>query len=1572
MAFENAKFEQGVAQTMATLARLSDALAKIGSTTGLSKIEAEANKVTLSGPMSAIEKLQEKLHFPRAAAAFQTLETFGDKVTFGGLSRTIDSIKAKLHFPEAKAAFGEIEAQSGQVKLAPLNNAIEESASRFSILEGAAAVAFGNISAMATMAAGRWAKDMTLGPIMQGYEEYGQKLTSIRTIMSSTGEGINPVTRALQELNHYSDKTIYSFRDMTSNLPKFTNAGVALEPAVKAIQGISQVAALSGASTEEAAHSMYNLGQAIGQGYVALRDWRSVEIANMGTKQFKEELIKTAEAMGHLKRNTEGQLVTAKGTVVTATNFTATLQDQWLKADALTKTLAKYTDEQTALGKRAFEAATEVKTLSQLMGIFKEQLGSGWAESFELIFGNLKEATKLWGTVNQVIGGFIAKNQDARNAMLKGWRDDGGAKAFFEGLGNIFEGLISVLSPIRDAFRDIFPRQTAATLISLSESFRDLTANLKLSQPTMDLVQRTFRGLFAVLDIGWEITKKVIGVIADLLGVVGDGSGGFLSVTAAIGDWLYAVDQAITKGEALTGIFESLSAVLSVPLEIIKELGAALVELFTGDEAPKAEGVATAMDRLNESLKPLRGVLDDVMLGWEKFKTVLENVRDAVEPGFTKVLEFLGGFGQMIADKFSSINWDNALLAIQTGLIGGIFLKLKNGLAGLINFDVGGELIKNLNEGLGALTANLKAMQRSIQVATLLQISAAILLLAAGVLILSKIPADQLQKAMGAVAIGLAQLVGAMVLLSKVGTSGFAAMPFIAASMVLLATSLVILAAAMKIMSTMDWEGLAKGLIGVGGALTAVAGATNLMHGPKLLAAGLALIPLAIGLNLLAVAVRMFGQQNWEELGRGLFGVFAALGAVAMGVMLMPPSLILIGPGLVAVAFGITILAGAVSAFGSMDLKTMVQGLLGVGAAVAGLGYAIALMPPTIALQAAGLLILAVALNGIAAAVGLMGNLDIGTLVKGLIAMGLSLQILAFGLTSMIGTLPGSVALLAAAAAFAILGPAIAFMGQLKWGTLLKGLVAMALALTVLAVAGTLAAAPITALGTALGILGLGMLAISAALSLFVLALAQLGDQGPKAIAAMVAAFGAFLLILPKLIIDFIKGLVVIVAEIVKIAPQIAQSLVMIAGTLLDAIISLAPKVAEAIAALVTLIAQVLTENVPVLVAAGFALLIGLLTGIRDGLPQVMTLATDIIVSFLQGLADNAPRIIQAGVDMLVKFIEGIDSHLAGIVEIVAKMITTFLDSVTSHIPSVIKSAANMIVKFLNKIAEHIPRYIAAGVTLVVSFIRGVGDAIPRLVKAGLDLARRFLNGIADGLAGLADIGFKAVIRFLNGIEKAIRENFDDLVNAGIGIADALIDGITEQFGKMAGPLRSAVEAVFDLLPGWAKKILGISSPSKVFAEIGKQTMLGYILGIEESRSAMKSSMDQAANNVVNAARSSFGDMPDLLKGVMDMDPVITPVLDLSQVERDAAKIGDISDNVVPISAAASYDQASATSQEVSAAQRAAAEAAGAQGGISFSFEQNNTSPKALDDIEIYRQTKNQLSQVKQGLGLVS
>lgn len=340
---------------------------------------------------------------------------------------TLDKLKNSLNFKGAARGFEELDRTSKKLNFSGMANGLETVRMKFSSLQVIGATALANITNDTINAGKRITDALTIAAPKDGFDEYELKMGSIQTIMSSTGESLETVNGYLNELNTYSDKTIYNFSDMTENIGKFTNAGVGLKDAVKAIQGISNEAALSGANANEASRAMYNFSQALSSGSVKLIDWKSIEIANMATKEFKEELMKTAEELGTLiKVGDEYKSTTVDNNGSTSDWFTSTkmfndsLSSQWMTTEVLTKTLARYADEQTDLGKRAFHAAQDVKTFTQLMDTLKEALGSGWAQTWEIAIGNFDEAKAVFTKASNFFGDIIGEQADARNAMVKG------------------------------------------------------------------------------------------------------------------------------------------------------------------------------------------------------------------------------------------------------------------------------------------------------------------------------------------------------------------------------------------------------------------------------------------------------------------------------------------------------------------------------------------------------------------------------------------------------------------------------------------------------------------------------------------------------------------------------------------------------------------------------------------------------------------------------------------------------------------------------------------------------------------------------------------------------------------------------------------------------------------------------------------------------------------------------------------------------------------------------------------------------------------------------------------------
>lgn len=339
---------------------------------------------------------------------------------------TLDKLKDKLKFKGAEAGLTSIQKASDKIDFSGVSNGLDIASVKFSAFQVAGITAISNITNSLLGLGKNLINTFAIEPRTQGFSEYELKMGSVQNIMNATGASVEEVGRYLNELNTYADKTIYSFSDMTANIGKFTNAGVGLDKAVAAIQGISNEAAISGANANEASRAMYNFAQALSQGSVKLIDWKSIELSNMATVDFKNQLIQTAVAMGTLVEQNGKYVSTTKdatGHVSAAFDATSMFNDslssQWLTTDVLVTTLGRYADETTDIGKKAFAAAKDVKTFSMMWDTLKESAGSGWSETFELIFGNFEEAKTLWTGLTTVFGDVISEISTARNTLVK-------------------------------------------------------------------------------------------------------------------------------------------------------------------------------------------------------------------------------------------------------------------------------------------------------------------------------------------------------------------------------------------------------------------------------------------------------------------------------------------------------------------------------------------------------------------------------------------------------------------------------------------------------------------------------------------------------------------------------------------------------------------------------------------------------------------------------------------------------------------------------------------------------------------------------------------------------------------------------------------------------------------------------------------------------------------------------------------------------------------------------------------------------------------------------------------------
>ena len=452
---------------------------------------------------------------------------------------TIDKLKAKLDFKGATKGMENIGTATKNVNMSGLGSAVESVRVKFSALEVMGVTALANITNSAINAGKRIVHALTIAPITTGFQEYELKMNSVQTIMASTGESLETVNEYLEELNKYADKTIYSFSDMTSNIGKFTNAGVKLEDAVMAIKGISNEAAVSGANANEASRAMYNFAQALSAGYVKLIDWKSIENANMATVEFKNQLIQTAVELGTLTmvgdkyQSTTRDLNGKVSELFTSTSmFNESLSSQWMTTEVLVETLKDYADETTDIGKKAYAAAQDVKTFTQLFDTLKEAAQSGWAQTWELIIGDFDEAKEFLTGLSNTFGGIIDAMSEARNKLF------GGA------LNSKWDQLLDKINAAgisAKVFQDKLKetaKKSGISIDELIEEYGSLSKVITSGKIPVDVITKTIKSLINAETTATESTKE-LGDIVDrvIKGEFGTTQSRWIALTEAGYDW---------------------------------------------------------------------------------------------------------------------------------------------------------------------------------------------------------------------------------------------------------------------------------------------------------------------------------------------------------------------------------------------------------------------------------------------------------------------------------------------------------------------------------------------------------------------------------------------------------------------------------------------------------------------------------------------------------------------------------------------------------------------------------------------------------------------------------------------------------------------------------------------------------------------------------------------------------------------------------------------------------------------------------------------------------------------------
>lgn len=1391
----------------------------------------------------------------------------------------LKKLEEALKLNNASSGLNKIQDTASKINLSPVEKGAAQMGKAFDAAKVVAITALVKITEKALEVGKNLVNTFFIQPRMDGFKEYEDKMKAIQTIMNSTGEKLPTVKKYLEDLNKYADDTIYSFKDMTSNVSKFTNAGVKLDKATAAIKGVSNVAALSGANAEQASHAMYNFAQALSTGHVKLIDWKSIETANMATVEFKQELLKTAVAMGKVKKTADGmyQVMSANGkgkymeeTMNAQKNFNDSLQYRWMTNEVLTATLNRYADASTELGKKAFAAARDIKTFTQWIDVLKESAGSGWAMTFEYIIGDFEEAKKLWTDLDNVIGLGLQQSHEARNKILKEWHDLGGRTELLKALSNIFGEIGKVLDAIKGAFVEVFPPTTGKQVYEATVKFREFTEKIKIGDETLKRIKETFKLFFNILSGGKAIMGAAFGILKTTLSTFGGFIPIILNLIGRFSELINKIIKSIQQTKLFQTAFGFLKDTFKTVNDVIKifieAFGALLDYFITFDKkklfesfekiTAKFPGIA---NQFKTSFENIGKYLKISEKDFERFRNVIDRIGEAIKTG----IEFILLLVDKLTGAFSTDNvqMDYSMLEEISSNVDKYLVKPLKFVYDKIKI-----IVKKLKEILKDFIdklpehVNFDNLNKALFVSILFHIS-------------------KFFKELTKMTNNTSKLVESIKQIGDAIRDTFGAIQktLKAEAIKKIATAIAILVASVIALALIDKEKLTYAT----GSLTILSAVLykfykefmKLNEDSKVDATKAAknIERIAISLLILSQAVKILGELKIEDAIQGVVLVGILLTELTIAINKFPPADKTIGKvgGIIAFAVAITILSKAVEILSKIEFLPAIGGLALLGGILTEMGIFLKLVEVnSMSLSSgAGFVLFATSLTMLVGVLKLLSMFKPEDAGKALLILGILLVELgvfssAVGKVNPKNMLAMGASLMALSGALTLLIPFLITLSFISWETIKKAgfvlggfiasisiaaallpvnkipvLIALAGALTLLAVGVDLFVPALIALSVVpMDAIGNAMFLLATVFGGFVVAATMLGPVAP-----MLLALGASMIMLSGSIALLGVGLVAISVGLTALG--------MVGTAAFNTLWEMIKMISAGIAVLLDGVIKALEKNLGPIVKLIFDFIKKIGQEFLNALPGILSNLGKMLEIVFKFLLENIPKFIQKGADFIIALIKGI----------------------LSKIGDLIAAIVELILAILNAIKDHLGDIIVAGIGIIVSLIdglaRGIEENGPKLRVALGRLIMAILNFLKDGAVDI-------IKGFAEGIWGAI-------IWAKNAIGD-FVNGIIDKF----------------------KSMLGINSPSKVFMEFGKFIIEGLINGINNLKDAALKVMgnirqwledkwkgaqewfQQTGQNLMNGLKGGI----EFVKGTVSsaMDGVKTALMNVWNGIRDA------------------------------------------------------------------------------------
>ena len=559
---------------------------------------------------------------------------------------TLDKLKAKLNLTGASKGLENVSTAAKKVNMDGLVSGLNTVHSKFSALEVIGVGALLNIGNAAANAGKRLVSSLSgIQAAMSGFNEYSMTMNTVQTLVNSTGKSVKEVEGQLKELDEYADKTVYSTADMFNNIYKFTNAGIDLDTAKTAMIGIANATAYAGQGAQQASIAYYNLAQSMSMGYLTTIDYKSLNLANIATKEFKQRMADAAVAAGTLKKVGDDLYSTGKKQYSLQALFTAGLSDQWATTNVMMDVFKQYGSQETEIGKKAWAAAQEVKTFGMMMESLQAQAGTGWKDTWQILFGSLDEAKRMWTGLANFISRIIDGVARWRNTILD----------------------IAMNNPLKELFDKINNSSALKTFQDITDKVKNTTKTLEEYQ---DMITKIWRGdyknqpyrkaLVEAEGYNYEVTQSLVNLTDEIAGY----GKGWTAISKITQEDVVAAEKkyGIYAEQTTETVKEEKKALEELTDERLKAAGLTDDEIYMYRQLEKGakkygmtiEELAKKMDEAS-GRDLLYGSADGKVIGvFQNIGQAITNVFTAIKKGWTDVFEGITGVDlYMIIEKIN-------------------------------------------------------------------------------------------------------------------------------------------------------------------------------------------------------------------------------------------------------------------------------------------------------------------------------------------------------------------------------------------------------------------------------------------------------------------------------------------------------------------------------------------------------------------------------------------------------------------------------------------------------------------------------------------------------------------------------------------------------------------------------------------------------------------------------------------------------------------------------------------------------------------------------------------------------